>query len=118
MCMNPNLGSGHKSVENYLRVDKSPRLLLSKLPFGNFLRSMLEKNYKGPWDKEIEYIDVRKLKFRENSISNIYSSHLLEHLYLYEFRKLLDDCYLFLKPGGVLPLALPDYHEFISQQSE
>ena len=113
--MNLNLGSGQKSVENYLCVDKSPRLLLSKLQFGNFLRSMLEKNYEVPWDKEIKYMDVRKLKFRENSVSNIYSSHLLEHLYFYEARKLLDDCYFFLKPGGVLRLALPDYHEFISQ---
>jgi len=76
---------------------------------------MFEKNYKVTWDKEIKYIDVRKLKFRENSISNIYSSHLLEHLNLYESRKLLDDYYFFLKPGGVIRLALPDYHEFISQ---
>jgi predicted SAM-dependent methyltransferase len=113
--MNLNLGSGQKSVENYLCVDKSPRLLLSKLQLGNFLSSILEKNYEVRWDKKVKYMDVRKLKFSENSVSNIYSSHLLEHLYLYEARKLLDDCYRFLKPGGILRLALPDYHEFIFQ---
>jgi SAM-dependent methyltransferase len=113
--MNLNLGSGQKSVKSYLCIDKSPRLLLSKLPLVNFLGSTLEKRYEVSWDNGIKYMDVRKLKFAEFSVSNIYSSHLLEHLYLYEARKLIDDCYRFLKPGGVLRLALPDYHEFISQ---
>ena len=113
--MNLNLGSGQKSIENYICIDKSPRLLLSKLPLFNSLGSLLEKNYEASWDKEIKYMDVRKLRFSEQSVSNIYSSHLLEHLYLYEAKKLLDDCYRFLKPGGVLRLALPDYHEFILQ---
>lgn len=113
--MNLNLGSGQKSVKNYVCIDKSPRLLLSKLPLNKSLSAFLERNYKTPWDKEIKYMDVRKLRFSEQSVSNIYSSHLLEHLYLYEARKLLEDCYRFLKPGGVLRLALPDYHEFILQ---
>jgi len=113
--MNLNLGSGPQSVKHYVCIDKSPRLLLSKLPVGKFLGRFLEKKYEVTWDKQIKYMDVRKLRFREESVSNIYSSHLLEHLYLYEAIKLLDDCYRFLKPGGVLRLALPDYHHFVLQ---
>jgi predicted SAM-dependent methyltransferase len=113
--MNLNLGSGQKSVKNYVCIDKSPRLLLSKLPLGKLVGRFLERNYEAPWDKQVKYMDVRKLQFRENSVSNIYSSHLLEHLYMYEAKKLLEDCFHFLMPGGVLRLALPNYHEFILQ---
>ena len=111
--MNLNLGSGQKSVENYICIDRSPRLLLTKISLDKFFSLILGKHYGVSWDKEIRYKDVRRLSFNEHSVSNIYSSHLLEHLYLYEAKKLLDDCYRFLKPGGVLRLALPDYHEFL-----
>ena len=113
--VNLNLGSGQKNIQNYMCIDKSPRLLLSKLRLPKYLNSILEKNYEDTWDPGIKYGDVRKLKFSNCSVSNIYSSHLLEHLYLYEARNLLIDCYRFLKPGGVLRLALPDYHAFILQ---
>lgn len=113
--MNLNLGSGPRNVEGYLCIDKSPRLLLSKIPLSNFFMSIFGKKYEFNWDREIKYKDVRRLKFAENSISFIYSSHLLEHLYLYEAKKLLENSFRILKPGGVLRLALPDYHDFISQ---
>lgn len=100
-------------MEDYLCIDKSPRLLVSKLGLERILSKVMQRQYDMPWDKEVKYMDVRKLPFATDSISNIYSSHLLEHLHLFEAKLLLNDCFRMLRPGGILRLALPDYHEFI-----
>jgi predicted SAM-dependent methyltransferase len=59
-------------------------------------------------------MDVTKgLHYPSGSVEAVYSSHMLEHLYLSDARALLHECWRVLKPGGVLRLALPDMEAFI-----
>jgi ubiquinone/menaquinone biosynthesis C-methylase UbiE len=61
------------------------------------------------WDSDVFVHDVRKgLPFENNSLSAVYSSHMLEHLYFEEARRLLDECYRILEPRGVLRIVVPD----------
>ena len=62
-----------------------------------------------PWSHNVLIHDVRKpLPFQGSSLSAIYASHLLEHLYLEEAKRLLKECFRVLQPGGVLRMVVPD----------
>ena len=53
--------------------------------------------------------DVNKgLPFKEGRFSAVYHSHILEHLEPIEGRKLIEECYRVLRPGGILRIAVPD----------
>jgi SAM-dependent methyltransferase len=53
--------------------------------------------------------DVTKgLPFEPDCFEAIYSSHLLEHLYLADAQRLLAECFRVLAPGGVLRVIVPD----------
>lgn len=46
--------------------------------------------------------------FRPDSIDRLLAEHVLEHLSLREFHDTLEHAYRYLKPGGLLRLAVPD----------
>jgi ubiquinone/menaquinone biosynthesis C-methylase UbiE len=56
---------------------------------------------------------TKPLPFSENSFSVIYGSHVLEHLYLTDARRLLSECERILKPGGVIRLVVPDLYHMV-----
>ena len=58
--------------------------------------------------------DLRKgIPFPDKSISEIYSSHLLEHLTFEEGQKLLDECLRVLISGGIFSICVPNAKLFI-----
>lgn len=59
----------------------------------------------------IDYIaDVSKLHmFKDDTVSLIYASHILEHFGRHEVKRVLAEWYRVLKPGGTLRLAVPDF---------
>ncbi len=87
-------------------------MLLARLPlpapaFGSradFIR-VLRANH-------IRYGTARGLKFREGSLDGFYSSHVLEHLSKRDCEDLLLRIRKWLKPSGVLRVALPDLRRF------
>lgn len=58
---------------------------------------------------------TKPLPFDANSVSFIYGSHVLEHLYLIDAQKLLVECKRVLKPGGVIRLVVPDLNAFVKE---
>jgi ubiquinone/menaquinone biosynthesis C-methylase UbiE len=50
------------------------------------------------------------LPFQSDTISAIYGSHVLEHLYQTDAQRLLLECKRVLKPGGVIRMVVPDLH--------
>ena len=116
--MKVNLGCGTNYVEGYENLDKSPNVWMSKLNFLKkllFILKIIDSNHMKTWNSNIIYKDIRKLNYRPNSISHIYSSHTLEHIYYWEAEKVIKDCYKILEPGGKLRLALPDLDQFIDK---
>jgi predicted SAM-dependent methyltransferase len=54
--------------------------------------------------------DCRLLtKFQENSVSLIYTSHMLEHFPLEEVPVILKRWFNLLRPGGILRISVPDF---------
>lgn len=60
-------------------------------------------------------MDARKLDYLSNSIGQIYTSHLLEHLPYQDIGKTLKEWRRVLKPGSKLQLNVPDL-EWASEQ--
>jgi predicted SAM-dependent methyltransferase len=80
----------------------------------------------GSWTKREGWITVDKdrradicmdlthpLPFSAETVSHIYSSHLLEHFPFKEMIKLLQECHRVLRPGGVFEAAVPNARIYI-----
>ena len=112
-----NFGSSYNTVEGWINVDNSLRhIIVSKIPYlprtlfhlGLLTKSMYLAHKKKQF-KTVVFGDARKkLKFKENSVDFIYSSHMIEHFYPKEAFNFLKECYRILRPGGILRLAVPD----------
>ena len=114
--MRLNLGSGPEFIPGFINIDNSMNILLSRFRFFKnilFKFGVINTQHLSSWDKRIVKKNILKLKYSENSIDYIYSSHFLEHIYFWDAKKLLQKCHLFLKNDGLLRLALPDYDQFI-----
>lgn len=109
--MNVNLGSGSNAVDGWLNIDRSPNVLISRRPLLKAalrLTGVLRPVHLTKWDRAIKFADARKLRLRDNSVKNFYSSHLLEHVFLWEAQEILRNCHRQLESGGMIRLALPD----------
>jgi len=116
--MRLNLGSGQTAVPLWINIDRSPNILLDRVPGAKrllFRAGLLTEGHMQPWDREVVRHDIRKLPYPDNSVEAIYSSHTLEHLYLREAERVIGQCARVLEPGGILRLALPDVEHFARQ---
>ena len=52
--------------------------------------------------------DAKELPYEDNTVDEIYASHVLEHLTWDDGMKALKEWYRVLKPGGMLTVATPD----------
>lgn len=106
-----NFGCGANPAtgdSGYLNIDGSLTIQLAKLPlpasfFGaraDFVR-VIRANH-------IRRCTADRLKFPANSIDGFYASHVLEHLPKRRCEDLLARLLVWLKPSGVLRVALPD----------
>ena len=113
-----HLGCGYKTPAGWINVDGSWNARLAKYPavrqFVRRLRVLPNLLLDMPWSPDVLVHDVRMpLPFPDNSMSVIYASHLMEHLYPNEARRLLGECFRVLEPGGVLRVVVPDLHAII-----
>ena len=113
-----HLGCAYKTPTGWINMDGSWNARLAKYPV---LRKILKKLHvlpnsliDMPWRPNIMIHDVRKpLPFQDNSMSAVYASHLLEHLYQDEANRLLRECFRVLEPCGVLRLVVPDLQAIV-----
>lgn len=107
-----NLGSGPVAQPGWVSIDRSPNLVLQRLPGVKralHKAGLLNDAHMAHWSPDIKRIDMTKgLPYPDRSVAAIYSSHAFEHIYLDEVRRILAECHRVLRPGGVIRLALPD----------
>lgn len=106
-----NLGSGPTANPGWVCIDRSPNIVLSRHPaVKRALRrvGVLNDGHMAHWDSDVRYGDVRRLEFLDHSVDAIYSSHMLEHIYLADVRCVLSEARRVLRVGGIIRLALPD----------
>jgi predicted SAM-dependent methyltransferase len=53
------------------------------------------------------------IPLKDQSVTSIYSSHMLEHLSYKDIMSLLNECNRVLKKGGTLSICVPDAHHYI-----
>jgi SAM-dependent methyltransferase len=113
-----NLGSGPIAFNGWVNIDRSPGLVLDRLPAVKKLLhrfGLLSEPQMMPWARTIRRFDlVKGLPFPARSVDAIYSSHTLEHLYLGDAQKVLEECHRVLKPGCCVRVALPDGEKWAS----
>ena len=81
-------GAGKKGVNGWITVDK----------FGGDIC----------WDL------TKKIPMKDNSVREIYHSHLLEHLNFKQILYFLGECKRILVPGGVMKICIPNSREYIN----
>lgn len=112
--------------EDWENYDISPHIVIERIPFlANLLfrlKIIDERRYLQHRNKifnKVKYLNMSKrLKFNDNSIDAYFSSHVFEHLYLVDLRKLLNEIYITLKPGAVIRTVLPDLNKIMPMYSE
>jgi predicted SAM-dependent methyltransferase len=117
-----NLGCGPDAPPGWINVDGSWNAWFSNHPS---IRKLLElvgvirRNVGAHWNVRPLVHDLTKpLPFAANSITAIYGSHVLEHLYRAEAQELLQDCLRVLKPGGVIRIVVPDLQAMVTHYFE
>jgi predicted SAM-dependent methyltransferase len=90
-----HLGCGTKYLPGFLNID------------GNLL------------NKIDVWLDVRNgLPFRSGSVDSIYSTHMFEHFYPDELKRLLQECVRVLKSGGGIRLIVPSLESAIAAYTQ
>jgi len=115
-----NLGCGLQAPPGWINVDGSWNARLAKYPV---LRRMLSSfrllpadKLEIPWSPSILIRDVRKpLPFSDGSVSVVYASHVLEHLYREEGQRLIAESFRVLAPGGILRIVVPDLRAIVEE---
>lgn len=83
-----HLGCGSKHIKGYTNID---------------IRYL-------PGVDEVDNV-ARLRRYKANSISVIYASHVLEHFSRWEYMSVLERWYELLEPGGTLRIGVPDFEE-------
>ena len=118
-----HLGCGLDTPNGWINLDGSWNAWLSNYPklrkLLTYIHLIPEKKATIAWNNGIFIHDVRnRLPFNNNYFSAIYSSHLLEHLYLEEGKYLLRECFRVLEPHGILRMVTPDLRAIIIKYIE
>jgi predicted SAM-dependent methyltransferase len=91
--INLNIGSGGKSYPYFINLD---------LPSDHYKNSQKNNNYI-PYDLRID-----NLPFDNETVSNIFCSHVIEHVTDENTFKLFSECVRVLKKDGALRITCPD----------
>lgn len=117
-----NIGCGQTPTKGWQNYDNSISIKLSKMPllptvlykFGLLHKSQYEF-IKYALKNSIKFGDAsKKLWFKDNSISVIYSSHMLEHLDKYGASIFLKEAFRVLKPNGIIRIVVPDIQKLVN----
>lgn len=107
-----NLGCGLQAPPGWYNMDRSPALVLDRmrpLKRALFRVGVLTPAHMAEWPRSIHMRSVnRPLPFADGSVAAVYSSHMLEHLYLADARAVLVECHRVLRDGAPIRLALPN----------
>jgi predicted SAM-dependent methyltransferase len=115
-----NLGCGLQTPDGWVNVDGSWNARLAKRPLLRRLLTSMHFIAKDksdiPWSSSIFIHDIRKpLPFPDGAASAIYASHVFEHLYFEEGKRLMHEAFRVLGAGGVLRVVVPDLNAIVRE---
>jgi len=119
--MKLHLGAFDRSVDGWHNTDITPHIYIARIPYLPWLLHKLhiidELRYGQHGEgvfRKLHYLDLCKpLPFPDDSVDAIFSSHVLEHLFMDEVERLIDQCYRVLRPGGICRVVVPDLEKIM-----
>jgi len=120
--MKLHLGAFDRGIKGWTNTDITPHIWVSKIPVLPFVLYKLglmtieryEQHVHGVFSM-LEYLNLCKpLPYADNTASAIFSSHVLEHLFIDEVLNLISECHRVLRPGGICRVVVPDLEKIIS----
>jgi predicted SAM-dependent methyltransferase len=118
-----HLGCFDQPVDGWINADVTPHLFVAKVPFlalamhkFGWMSEVRYRQHQQGIFRKLRYLNVAKpFPFPSNSIADVFSSHLLEHIPRSVVPRLLAEIYRVLQPGGVVRTVVPDLDYFIGQ---
>jgi len=114
-----NLGCGPNAPSSWLNLDGSWNAWLYNhggIRWALATLGVINRDQGSQWSVRPIIHDLRRpLPFREDTLSAVYASHILEHLYLVDARRLLTECRRVLKPNGVIRIIVPDLRFMVTE---
>lgn len=115
-----NLGCGPTIAPNWINLDISYNIYLSKVPLLKWILYKIglipKAVYETNWPPGIIRYDLRKgLPYDDNSFDYIYTSHFLEHVKKNEAIKIIKECHRVLKPQGWIRIVVPDFKLLVNK---
>jgi len=120
--MKLHLGAFNQSIKGWYNTDITPHIKIAKIPLLPFILYKLKLmtterflEHKQGMFNDLHYLDLTKpLPYSSDSVEAIFSSHVLEHLFMDEVEKLIPEMFRILKPGGVCRIVVPDLEKIVS----
>lgn len=121
--MKLHIGAFNQGIDGWHNTDVTPHRWIAHIPLLPFILHKLGKmtNERYAEHKEkvfhhLRYLDVTKpLPFPAESTDAIFSSHVMEHLFMDEVEKLIPEFYRILKNKGVCRVVVPDLEKTIAK---
>ncbi len=122
-----NIGCGMSPTPGWLNFDNSSSVKLARLP--SLLTSAL-RVFRIIDENQLAYIDfcrrseitwcdaTKRIPCPDESVSILYSSHMLEHLDQREANAFLCEVHRVLMPGGIVRIAVPDLAKHVHSYLE
>ena len=108
-----HLGCGSTVVPGWENLDKSPGVVLARVP--GLRRALLRAGFLSSEQADAIFppgiirVDVRRgLPYPTASARYLYSSHMIEHMARWQALELVRECARVLEPRGALRFATPD----------
>ncbi len=98
-----NLGCGSNYVEGYVNADFFYRFKFWK-----------KDTLKREWQLDLRY----SLECKDEVFDGIFTEHTLEHLYLDDAKKLLQELYRVLKKDAMIRITVPDIEKYVNFYSK
>ncbi len=117
-----HLGAFDCAIDGWINTDVTPHIFIAKVPgAAGLLRAvgkLDDKKYqmhrRGQF-RALTYVDLTKpLPFADASVAAVFSSHVFEHLFRDEIRRLVGEIRRVLRPGGVCRVVVPDLEKVVA----
>ena len=110
------LGAFDCALDGWVNTDITPHLMIARVPGlaallwrAGVLNDERRRQHAAGIFAKLRYADLTKrLPFSDGSCSAVFSSHVFEHLFLDEARRLILEIGRILAPGGVCRTVVPD----------
>lgn len=123
---NLQLGCLGEVAPGWVNTDVTPHIWVARVPgLARLLRATrmitadrYAQHRRGVYS-QVRYLNVgKRFPFADASFDNVFSAHMLEHLYRAEAENCVREAYRVLRPGGVFRVLVPDLDRLVRNYDE